>query len=228
MSPYNSLFKMFDFFAGYSDSLGLILAFICIIFKYNKIDSPSKRWIFLFYLIFSFSTLSTTALIFLLQNNTWLYNSIPFLIVVPLFFFFQQLHDSKYLLLTNKLFILIYLSIAVIFWKFIFQTNLNPFFYMLFSFYILFNSVGYLNEEMTSMRSQNVFAKTEFWFITCLFFYATICVIVWSLFSYLQGNITAQKKYLHPYHLWLYGHNLVLFIQCFVFSIAIFKTTKGK
>ncbi len=228
MREIHANYQLFDIFTSYSDSLGLSILFFSLICNYGKINSSNKSWILFFYVIFFVSTLITTLLNFFSETNNWMYNLLPILLTIPLFFFFNQLHDSKILKLFNTLYVLVYLIGAIIFWQNIFQLYLNPFFYLLFSFYILFNSVGYLNEEMTSMRSQNVFAKTEFWFITCLFFYATICVIVWSLFSYLQGNIVAQKRYLHPFHLWLYGHNLVLFIQSFVFSIAIFKTTKGK
>lgn len=228
MGKIHAIYNLFNTFTSYSDSIGLSIVFFSLISNYSKLISNYKRWILFFYLIFFLSTLVTALLNVFSETNNWMYNLLPILLTIPLFFFFNQLHDSRFLKIFNTSYFLIYLAGAIIFWQNIFQLYLNPFFYLLFSFYILFNSVGYLNEEMTTMRSQNLFQKTEFWFIACLFFYATICVIVWSLFSYLEHNSSAQKKFLHPGHLWMYGHNTTLFIQSFVFSIAIFKTAVRK
>jgi hypothetical protein len=217
-----------DLFLIYSDVISLFIAFIILFIRYKHINGVSKKWIFLFYLLFLLLTFFTTALIFLEKNNTWIYNLIPLLITLPLFFFFNEVHFSKRLKWFNKIFVFVYLASAIIAWKSIFQLNLNPLFYLLFSFYILINSVGFLYEEMITMRSQNIFNKIEFWFISCLFFYAIICVIVWSLFSYLEKNQVAKQKFMHPFLLWIYCHNTVLFIQSFVFSIAIFKIASRK
>lgn len=219
---------LIDFFLIYSDTIGLLIVTIVLSIRYKKIVGFSKKWIFLFYLLFLLLTFFTTVLIFFKKNNTWLYNLIPLLITLPLYFFFYEVHFSKNLKWFNKVFVLFYLVSAIFSWKGIFQLNLNPFFYLLFSLYILINSVGFLYEEMITMRSQNVFYKIEFWFISCLFFYAIICVIVWSLFSYLENNQIAQEKFMHPFNLWIYCHNSVLFLQSFVFSIATFKITARK
>jgi len=228
MNPLYSISGLFDFFSSYSDVIGLTIVFVSLNFNYSKLNSEYKNWIYLFFLIFFSMTFGTTVLNFFKLKNNWVYNLAPVLLTIPLYFFFDKLHDSIILRMANKVYVGLYMIAAILFWNNIFQLNLNPFFYLLFSFYILMNSVGYLNEEMTTMRSQNVFAKTEFWFITCLFFYATICVIVWSFFSYLQHDITAQENFLHPVNLWIYGHNNVLFIQSLVFSIASFKTAVRK
>lgn len=227
---YNQLIflQVLKQFAAYSDSIGLAIVFISLIVNYKNLLSSFKGWIFLFYLIFFSFTVVTTAFNFLDANNNWAYNSLPVLLTIPLYYFFEKLHVSPYLKMFNRIYVLLYFLSAIVFWKNIFQINLNPFFYLLFSFYILINSVGYLYEEMTLMRSQNVFNKIDFWFISCLFFYAIICVIVWSLFSYLEKNQIAQEKFMHPGHLWVYCHNTILFIQSFVFSIAVFKISSQK
>ena len=221
-------FRALKLFSGYSDSIGLAVVFFSLIINYKYILSSFKVWIFIFYLIFFLSTIVTTVFNFLDGNNNWAYNLLPILLTIPLFYFFNKLHDSAILKKFNRIYTLLYFLSAIIFWENIFQINLNPFFYLLFSFYILINSVGYLYEEMTLMRSRNVFYKIEFWFLSCLFFYAIICVIVWSLFSYLENNKLAQEEFMHPGYLWAYCHNTILFIQSFVFSIAIFKIASRK
>ena len=218
-----SFLQVFSNFSIYADIIGLTIVFLSLSISFKKIQSPCKNSIFVFYFIFFCLTALTTAFNFSGLKNNWIYNALPVLLMLPLYFFFQKLHETVFLKVFNKIYVAIYFLAAIIFWKNTFQLYLNPFFYLLFSFYILINSVGYLNEEMTFMRSENVFSKIEFWFITCLFFYAIICVIVWSLFSYLENNVSAQKQLLDPYYLWTYCHNSVLFIQSFVFSIVLVK-----
>lgn len=220
--------RYFNFFSSYCDFLGLAIVFFCLLINYDKLASEFKKWVVIFYIIFFVTTSITASLSFINDTNNWMYNSMPFLLSIPLYFFFFSIHNSKILKNFNVVFIFSYILFAIIFWRQIIFKNFNPIFYLTFSFYILINSVGYLYEEMTTMRSDNLFKKTEFWFVSCLFFYATICVITWSLFSYLENNITAQNRFLHPGLLWMYGHNIILFIQSLVFSIAIFKTASFK
>ena len=220
--------RYFNFFSSYSDFLGLAVVFFCLLTYFSRLKWAFKKWAFLFYFIFFVTTSITAILSFINNTNNWMYNSMPFLLSIPLYFFFFSVHDSRILRWFNVLFIISFMLVAIIFWKQIFIKNFNPIFYLTFSFYILINSVGYLYEEMTTMRSNNLFKKTEFWFVSCLFFYATICVITWSLFSYLEDNIAAQNRFLHPGTLWMYGHNNILFIQSLVFSTAIFKTASKK
>jgi hypothetical protein len=220
--------KAFNLFSSFSDSIGLTIVVLSLFFNFKKLQDTNKKWITLFYFFFWSTTVYATLIIFFNQTNTWLYNSIPFLLSTPLCFFFFSVHSSKILKIFNAIFIFSCILFAIIFWRQIIFKNFNPIFYLTFSFYILINSVGYLYEEMTTMRSNNLFKKTEFWFVSCLFFYATICVITWSLFSYLEDNIAAQNRFLHPGTLWMYGHNNILFIQSLVFSTAIFKTASKK
>jgi len=220
--------RYFNFFSSYSDFLGLAVVFFCLLTYFSRLKGAFKKWAVLFYFIFFVTTSITAILSFINNTNNWMYNSMPFLLSIPLYFFFFSVHDSRILRWFNVLFIISFMLVAIIFWKQIFIKNFNPIFYLTFSFYILINSVGYLYEEMTTMRSDNLFKKTEFWFVSCLFFYATICVITWSLFSYLEDNIAAQNRFLHPGTLWMYGHNNILFIQSLVFSTAIFKTASKK
>ncbi len=228
MNSSNFLLRYLDWLGSYSDSIGLTFVFVTLLFYYHRLKRPFKTWILFFYFIFWASTVVTTTSNFFRLSNNWMYNSMPFLLSIPLYFFFFSIHNSKILKNFNVVFIVSFMLVAIVFWKQIFIKNFNPIFYLTFSFYILINSVGYLYEEMTTMRSDNLFKKTEFWFVSCLFFYATICVITWSLFSYLENNIAAQNRFLHPGTLWMYGHNIILFIQSLVFSIAIFKTASFK
>jgi len=228
MKSSNFFLVLLDWLGSYSDIIGLTIVFITLLFNYHRLKSPYKRWILFFYTIFWISTFITTISNFFHVTNNWMYNSMPFLLSIPLYFFFFAVHDSRIIRSFNLIFILFYCLVAIIFWRQIIIKNFNPIFYLTFSFYTLINSVGYLYEEMTTMRSDNLFKKTEFWFVSCLFFYATICVITWSLFSYLENNKAAQNRFLHPGTLWLYGHNIILFIQSLVFSIAILKIAPSK
>jgi hypothetical protein len=229
MDGLNTLSNILFWFASLSDFLGLTIVFISLIIKKYQYDKPRfVNWIFIFYTIFYILTVLTTLFSILEKHNNWIYNILPILITIPLFFFFQGLHTSKSLKLFNSVYVFIYLLGAVFFWENIFQTFLNPLFYLLFSFYVLINSVGFLNEELSSMRSQNIFAKIEFWFIACLFFYSTLNVLVWSLFEYSAAKAAEGSEFIGPGGLWLFGHNSILFIQSLVFSVAVFKTDRIK
>ncbi|MCA6472273.1 MAG: hypothetical protein IM534_06090 [Chitinophagaceae bacterium] len=228
MVTLNTFLYFLYWFFSLSDFLGLTIVIVSLIIKYQRDNSLFVKWIFAFYSIFYFLTFLTTLFSLLEKHNNWIYNLIPILITIPLFFFFHRLHNSRILKLFNSGYVLIYLLSAIVFWENVFQTNLNPLFYLLFSFYVLINSVGFLNEELSSMRSQNIFAKIEFWFIACLFFYSTLNVFVWSLFEYSATKVAEGGEFIGPGGLWLFGHNSILFIQSFVFSISLFKTGRTK
>lgn len=215
-------------FFSYADFLGLLLLMIVLIFKYKHIQDASKKWILTFYLIFFFLTSVTAYLSYKGLENIKFYNLLPFLLSIPLYAFFNKIHEGFLLKHSNLILFIFIILYGIFIFPQLFSDKLMPTSYLIFSFIILINSVGYLNEELTLMRSENVFSKIEFWFISCSFFYATVCVIVWSLFSYLSENQSAQIIFLHPTLLWIYGHNSVLFIQCLVFSISILKVTTNK
>ena len=220
--------NLISLFFSYADFLGLFILMSILLFKYNHLKEGSKKWILIFYLIFFFSTSVTAYLSYKGFENIKIYNLLPFLLSIPLHFFFNKIHVGNLLKNANRVLFFFIILYGILNFPQLFKDKLMPTSYLIFSFIILINSVGYLNEELTLMRSENVFYKIEFWFASCLFFYATVCVIVWSLFSYLAENESAQTKFLHPTFLWIYGHNSVLFIQSLVFSISVLQVTNKK
>ena len=204
-------------FFDYIDCIGLSFPLIIFIILGKRVNFLQKNMVILFYFIFF--TLSTTSTIsyHLQLSNHVIYNLIPILLVVPLCFFFKSHLVSafwKILLYTIGILIFVYYLVSL---KKILN-SLNLFYYLFFAFYCMLGSVIYLIEELNFKRNRSSKLSIEFWFIVCLFFYASNCLLVWSLYDWLLYSLNEPS---YVTFLWSTLHNSTLFIHCVIFSIAL-------
>ena len=205
---------------NYIDCIGLSFPLLTFLFLGKRVAFLKKSMVLLFYFIFFVLSIMATFSRKFGFSNLVVYNIIPFLLIIPLHFFFRShLFSvlSQRLLLTVSLLLFIFylITLAEI------SSSLNLFYYLFFAFYIMLGSFAYLIEEVNFIRIRSSKLRVEFWFIVCLFFYASMCLLVWSLYDwvFIRLNDTRYVSFV-----WSTLHNGTLFIHCFIFSIALIWT----
>jgi len=216
LTVYKYLYNCF-YYMGLIPSLGLVLLLLIFVLLGKQIDFPTKNMVILFYSIYfvlcvfeaTFSQLSIKNLIF--------YNLIPIFLIVPLHFFFNANLGSvfwKRLVNFIGLLLLIYYLIRG---SKISDTLHLPYNFF-FAIYILIGSFTYLIEELNVNKNRSSKLSIEFWFIVCLFFYASNSILFWSLYDWLFITLN-NKSYVSMF--WVILPNSTIFIHCIVFSIAL-------
>jgi hypothetical protein len=222
ISNFESFFLTYIFnYFYYLDCIGLALPLIIIFFNKNRVSLAFKKSFSLFYLLYFLASLLATILYDVFdKSNTWVYNVIPILIIVPLYIFFRKVPQTPIGYAVSKIAFVCFIGVYIFTFPQLTKKFLSPTYYLLLAFYIMFNSVSYLIKEIVTMREGVILRKQEFWFVISIFYYASACVIVWSAFSYLERNNIPNIR-VNPSVLWVICHNTVLFIQCLVFSIML-------
>ena len=203
---------------NYIDCIGLSLPLITFIFLGNRIKFLQKNIVILFYVIFfTLSIVSTFSRSKFNIANLVFYILIPVLLIIPLHFFFKfhlvSVFWKRFLYaISLVLFIYFLISVSKI------SDSLNLYHYLFFAFYSMLGSFIYIIEELHFKRSSLIKLSIEFWFVVCLFFYASNCLLVWSLYDWLYLTLIDKNN---VSLLWSSLHNSVLFIHCFIFSIAL-------
>lgn len=211
----------------YIDCIGLTIPLIVFLFYWKKISFVGKNLVAIFYFIFWIGTITVSIpdYIFVIQDNTWIYDLIPFLISIPLFFFFKKTVKSNVASQLNIISGFILLGYYLFTLKNIINGKLNVEYYLFFALFILINSVFFLYDELNQLQEIIVYKRIEFWFITTLFFYAGVCSLVWSFFFYV-GSLPKEKVAWRFGIIWPICHNTLLFIQSFVFSLGMLWNRK--
>ena len=106
-------------------------------------------------------------------------------------------------------------------WQTAIDIPLNTEYYLYFAIFILINAAGYLLQELKLMRDGFVFNRVEFWMVASLLFYACVCTLVWSFFTYLIDK--GPEDFLHYAYIWSLCHNLTLFVSCVSFSWVLYR-----
>lgn len=211
-------FLLGNLFFNYIDCIGLSLPLITFITLRKRISFPQKNMVILFYVIFfGLSIVATYARSLFNMSNLVFYNLIPILLMIPLYFFFKSQLTSpfwKKILNSIGLLLLIYFIVSTD----TVSTLLNSYYYLIFSYYVMFGAFIYLIEELNFSKSRSTNLRVEFWFIVCLFFYASNCLLVWSLYDWLAFTLNDSRR---VSIVWSSLHNSVLFIHCIIFSIAL-------
>jgi hypothetical protein len=217
-SEYIFRFLSGNLFFNYIDCIGLSFPLITLFILRKQIEFLQKNMVILFYVIFfSLSIVATFSRSIFNISNLVFYNLIPILLLVPMHFFFKSHLASlfwKRFLNTISFLFFIYFLIS----SNEISSLLNSYYYLIFSFYIMFGSFIYLLEELNFINSRSTKLKIEFWFIVCLFFYATNCLLVWSLYDWLAFTLNDSNN---VSIVWSSLHNSALFIHCIIFSIAL-------
>jgi hypothetical protein len=221
---FNSFFNVFYIL----DCISLIIALLILLFFYTRLSFAGQNGVLFYFVIFTTITLIATILGERGFFNAWIYNLVPLLLSFPILYFFRKLLIMKFL---ANMGLAVFLSMMV-YYVFNYQIkidqSLNPLYYLFFSFFVLFYSVGYLLQEIKEMQEGVIFSKIEFWFIASLFIYATSCALLWSVYAYLEEEFLKNSTNTNPAILWTFAHNTILFVQCFVFSYAIITLSRKR
>lgn len=217
----------FSYILNYSDCIGLFLVLIMLTYFNKYLNFTGKKWVFVYFGIFFIGFSSANILEYLRVPNCWIYDLIPLLLSVPLYYFFRSLPHSILFFRINLSSLIVFLILYLVSWEKVFDIPLNSEYYLYFVFFIFIQSAGYLLEELKTMTGIPIFARTEFWFIISLLFYSSVCALLWANFIYLFSNTISIKHEYEIAYLWLIYHNTILFISCMIFLIAIsFRRTQ--
>lgn len=221
---FNSFFYLFFIL----DCISLIIALLILLFFYTRLSFTGQKGVLFYFIIFATVTVIATILNEIGLFNAWIYNLVPLLLSFPLLYFFRKVLVMNFL---ANMGLAVFLSL-IVYYVFNYQIkidqSLNPFYYLFFSFFVLFYSVGYLLQEIKEMQVGVIFSKIEFWFIASLFIYATSCALLWSVYAYLEEEFLKNSNSTNPAILWAFAHNSILFVQCFVFSYAVIILSRKK
>lgn len=213
---YEYLYDSF-YYMGLIPSIGLLLLLLTFIFLGKQIDFPTKNMVILFYSIYFILFILAGILNRLHINNFIFYNVMPIFLIVPLHFFFNANLGSVFWKRLLNSIALLFLFYYLLRWSKISDT-LHLLYNFIFAIYILIGSFTYLIEELNVNKNRSSKFSIEFWFIVCLFFYASNSMLFWSLYDWLFITLN-NKSYVSMF--WVILPNSTLFIHCIIFSIAL-------
>lgn len=215
---------LFNFFL-YADLLGLAIV-VFVLIKYKDNTHLKNKPIFLLYYGFFllFSLIASMIPDFIkLKSNNWIYDNIPLILCLILFFFFNSIFKSN---IETKI-CLISLGVVILYyfvnWRKSIDRHPNTEFYLIYALFIVVNSVAYLLQELTNIKEESVFNNLDFWFVTSLFFYVSSGTLFWMFF---KDIYTRYPNRFNFEYLWAICHNSILFLSCIIFSSAIYLKTR--
>ena len=226
---------MLDFllnFSFFADTIGLALAFlITFLLRNNNFIAEKKNIILLYF--FSYLLLSLYGNLYPnfyywfrpfypVNSNNWLYDNIPLILSFILFNFFYKLSESKTANLICKFSFLLVLTFYIVTWRNAINRDPNLEYYLVFTIFIILNSVVYLLVQLNNLQSDSLFDKGEFWFISSIVFYSSSCSLFWVFFKDIYTN---YPTFFNMNYLWS-CHNVILFISCVIYSSAIYLKTR--
>ena len=135
---------------------------------------PGKGSVIAYFAIFFVATMMASYLSYNDMYNNWVYDLIPLSLIIPLYFFFRQLPNSKIGKQVSMLYLILFLLYYIITWQTAIDIPLNTEYYLYFAIFILINAAGYLLQELKLMREGFVFNRVEFWMVASLLFYACV------------------------------------------------------
>ncbi|MCX6264249.1 MAG: hypothetical protein NTZ47_06845 [Bacteroidetes bacterium] len=212
----------FNKILNYIDCIGLAIP-LCLLIIYNRrVFFPGKKAVIIYYSIFFGVTVWASFLSAKGLYNNWVYDTLPLFLSYPLFFFFRSIPQSVVGARLSLAGLLLLNLIYLLSWESAIDIPLNTEYYLYLAIFILFNAAGYLLQELRLMREGTVFGRTEFWFVATLFFYSSVCTLLWSLFKYVSTRPPIKGAVFEVGNLWGICHNSTLFFSCFIFSTVIY------
>jgi len=212
---------IFEPILGYIDCVGLSIPLFVFVCLGRKVSMPGKGSVIAYFAIFFVATMMASYLSYNDMYNNWVYDLIPLSLIIPLYFFFRQLPNSKIGRQISVLYFFLFLIYYAITWQTAIDIPLNTEYYLYFAILILINAAGYLLEELKLMGDGFVFNRVEFWMVASLLFYACVCTLLWSFFKYLIDK--GPEEFLHYAYIWSLCHNLTLFVSCVSFSWVLYR-----
>ncbi|NCI49486.1 hypothetical protein GWC95_06095 [Sediminibacterium roseum] len=211
----------------YLDGIAPFLPLSVFLVRYRSIELKGKHWALLFFVICCVGFLTADYIYDKGDNNLRVYNVIPLLWTLDMFFFFRQVFRKEaYRYVNAFLLCAILVLYATSTGYFIDNNSFASIYYISFSLFILINVVCYYIQEFTMMEEVPVWRKKEFWFLSVILFYAAISAVIWSFFKMLvdRGKLNNysndELKYVGD--LWKL-HNFVFAFSCIIFSIILFR-----
>jgi hypothetical protein len=155
-------------------------------------------------------------------SNNWIYDNIPLILSFILFKFFYKLSDSKVANRICKLSFLLLFIFYIFTWRNAINREPNFEYYLVYTIFIILNSVVYLLIQLYNLQSDSLFDKGEFWFISSIVFYSSSSSIFWVFYKDIYIN---YPTFFNKNYLWS-CHNIILFISCIIYSSAIYLKTR--
>lgn len=211
-----------SFVQTFLDGLAPMIPIVVIAIKYPTLPHVGIRWILLFF-IACFAGYAFAATIGVCGfNNLWLYNWLPLIFSVPLFFYFKILHKGQIAIITNIVLaagcILLYAFNPQHLWK---PNAFASLLYIYFACFIIVNAACFYIEEFQFMNSIPIWEKNAFWFVSSLLIYAGFSAFIWASFGVMMDRAIALKltedqlKYIGD--LWKL-HNFIFAISCILYT----------
>jgi len=219
-------------FSFFADTIGLAIAFLITFLLRNNNFIAERRNIILLY-FFSYLLLSLYGNLYPnfyywylpfypVNSNNWLYDNIPLILSFISFIFFYKLSDSKTANLICKFSFLLVLTFYIVTWRNAINRDPNLEYYLVFTIFIILNSVVYLLVQLNNLQSDSLFDKGTFWFISAIVFYSSSCSLFLVFFKDIYTN---YPTFFNKNYLWS-CHNVILFISCVIYSSAIYLKTR--
>jgi len=212
---------IFETILGYIDCVGLSIPLFVFVLLGQKVSMPGKVSVIAYFAIFFVATMMASYLSYNDMYNNWVYDLIPLSLIIPLYYFFRQLPNSRIGKQISLLYFCLFLVYYGLTWRTAIDIPLNTEYYLYFAIFILINAAGYLLEELKLMGDGFVFNRVEFWMVASLLFYACVCTLLWSFFKYLIDK--GPEEFLHYAYIWSLCHNLTLFVSCVSFSWVLYR-----
>lgn len=225
---------MLDFFISFfwvSDTVGLFIAFIStLVFKSQYFDLKNRKSILIYFFTYFILTLYGNLYplfyywfppLYPVDSNNWLYDNIPIILSTTLFPFFYVLVKSNIGKIISVLSFLIVFVFYLLTWRNSINKDQNLEYYLIYTIFIILNSLVYLIIQVNEIQTDSLFDKVEFWFITSIVFYSSSCSLFW-VFS--KDIYTKYPTVFNVDYLW-FCHNTILLISCIIYSLAIYLKT---
>ena len=219
-------------FSFYADTIGLAVAFlITYLLRTKNGITERKNFILLYFFSYFFLSLYGNLYpyfyywyrpLYPVNSNNWVYDNIPLILTVVLFGFYHKLSESKTANRISKLSFLLVVIFYIFTWRNAINRDPNLEYYLVYTIFIILNSVIYLHNQLNNLLSDSLFNKGEFWFITSIVFYSSSCSLFWVFFKDIYTN---YPTFFNKNYLWS-CHNIILFISCIIYSSAIYLKTR--
>ena len=224
--------NFFITFSAFSDTLGLFVALLAtVLFKSQQFTIKNRKIIFIYFFAYCILSLYGNIYPFVFywfrplyfsNSNNWLYDNIPLILTVILYVFFYSLSTSKTGKILCKLSFLLLVVFYLLTWKNAFNKEQNLEYYLIYTIFVILNSLMFLIAQVNEINTVSLFDKGEFWFISSIVFYTSSCSIFWVFY---KDIYTLYPTMFNLDYLW-FCHNIILFISCLFYSLAIYLKTR--
>jgi len=221
---YMNLKSLLLLLAEYADIAGLAIILAVLIFSRDRKMLENKPYFLIYFGVFFATSLFASLIpdIFKFKSNNWIYDNIPILLCIILFFYFKKIFTTA----GSKKITIVAFSLLLLFYTVNWNKSIDLYpnleFYLIFAMFVIINSVLYFLQELMNIEV-SVFSKGDFWFITSVLFYASSSTLFWMFFKEIYSK---YPTHFNNEYLWPVCYNTILFTSCIIFTSAIFLKTR--